>query len=590
MDFRILGSFEVVDDDGAPLRIPAGRERALLALLLVNNGRVVASDAILEALWGRTPPATAGKAVQGYVSHLRRLLPDGMLLTRAPGYALAVAREDVDAGRFEALAGEGRRLLEDGEEAGAAGRLDEALALWRGPALADFAYDDFALDEIRRLEEMRLTAREDRAEALLATGRTSGLAADLDALVAAHPLRERLRSLAMLAMYREGRQADALELYERGRRALADELGVDPGRELAATHRAILNQDEALGAPRPVPRPRPKRRGRGLGLATAAIAAAAIAVLVVVLTRGDGGVEIRLPAVVAIDPRSGEVVASVGVGSRPVAVVADDGGAWVGDGRDGTLSRIDADTLAVSRTAGIGAPAVDLALGGGALWVATGGTGEIVRVDPAIAAVTRRVSLADPGAVESPTVAAVAVDERTVWAGARGGLVPIDLATSEPGPPVDLGAASALQIAVGDGGVWATTLRVRAKRVESASRRVTAEFYAGTFILPLALDTDDAVWFGAADEGRLWKVDQQTGATLLTARAGGGASGIAVGSDAVWVASWTDGTVVRLDRATGEVKAVIRVGGAPEDIAIGAGLVWVAVPSVEDAGAKDLLS
>ncbi|HTI32254.1 MAG TPA: AfsR/SARP family transcriptional regulator, partial [Miltoncostaea sp.] len=190
----------VLDEGGADVRIPAGRERALLALLLVERGRVVPVDRIVDVLWGATPPDTAAKAVQGYVSHLRRLVP-GAIVTRSPGYALEVPEESLDAARFARLAADGRDRLDEDDAEGSAAALDEALALWRGPALADVAYDEFAQDEIRRLEEARLAATEDRADALLRTGRTAGLAGELDGLVAAHPLRERLRALAMLAMY-----------------------------------------------------------------------------------------------------------------------------------------------------------------------------------------------------------------------------------------------------------------------------------------------------------------------------------------------------------------------------------------------------
>ena len=248
MDFQILGAMRVLDEDGADVRVPAGRERSLLALLLVERGRVVPVDRIVDALWGAAPPDTAGKAVQGYVSHLRRIVP-GAIVTRAPGYVLEAPDDAVDAARFGRLAADGRHRLDEDDPAGAADVLDEALALWRGPALADVAYDEFAQDEVRRLEEARLAATEDRAEALLRTGRTAGVAGELDGLVAAHPLRERLRALAMLAMYRDGRQADALDLYERGRRTLAAELGVDPGPELARAHRAILKQDPARRGP-----------------------------------------------------------------------------------------------------------------------------------------------------------------------------------------------------------------------------------------------------------------------------------------------------------------------------------------------------
>ena len=329
--------------------------------------------------------------------------------------------------------------------------------------------------------------------------------------------------------------------------------------------------------PEPVP-PSPRvRRRRALLLAGTAVALIVVAVAVLALTRDSGGVTIHIPGVVAIDPASGEVVASVAVGSRPVAIAGDDTGVWVGDGRDGTISRIDPSTHEVTRTAGIGAPAVDLAFGAGSLWAATGGFGEVLRIDPELVAVTERIPLGPPDATEAPTVQAIAANDTTVWAGAQGGLVPIDAASGEPRPAIDLGAASALSITVGGDAVWATTLRQRAKRVEAGSDQVTTDFYAGTFILPVALD-GDAVWVGAADEGRLWRLDAATGATQLTTEAGRGSSGIAVGLGAVWVTCWSDGTIVRVDRETGRPTTVIPVGGAPEDVAIGAGLVWAAIP------------
>ena len=236
----------------------------------------------------------------------------------------------------------------------------------------------------------------------------------------------------------------------------------------------------------------------------------------------------------------------------------------------------------MTRTTGIGEPAIDLAFGAGSLWAATGGFGDVVQIDPGLAAVTRRIPLGAPGAIESTTVSSVAADDDTVWAGARGGIVRIDPDTGEPGATTDLGDASALQIAVAGETVWATTIRRRAKRVEKASARVTAEFYAGTFVVPVALDGERSAWVGDGDEGRLWKIDAETGATQLTARAGRGSNGIAISAGSVWVASWPDGTVQRVDPDTGEVRAVIPVGGQPADIAVGAGLVWVAVPEAPD--------
>ena len=194
---------------------------------------------------------------RGTVSHLRRVLePEhesgeerGLLVTRQPGYALRSDAVAVDAERFERLVGEARRALDDGSAAEAAASLDEALGLWRGPALPEFAFDDFARDEIERLEELRLGATEDRIESLLRLGRHGELVGRLGSLVAAHPLRERLRGQWMLALYRSGRQADALQAYRDGRRLLASELGLEPGPELQRLEHAILAQDPELEAP-----------------------------------------------------------------------------------------------------------------------------------------------------------------------------------------------------------------------------------------------------------------------------------------------------------------------------------------------------
>jgi YVTN family beta-propeller protein len=165
--------------------------------------------------------------------------------------------------------------------------------------------------------------------------------------------------------------------------------------------------------------------------------------------------------------------------------------------------------------------------------------------------------------------------------------VRIDPATGDVGNVTDLGDSSALQAVIAGDGVWATTFRRRAKRVERASGRVTAEFYAGQFILPLAAEGERAVWVGSGDDGRLWKIDADTGATQLTAKAGRGSNGLAVSDGSLWVASWPDGTVQRVDPDSGEVRAVIPVGGSPADIAVGAGYVWVAVPGPEGSPEGD---
>ena len=245
LDFRILGPFEVVEGQRA-VALGAPKERALLAILVLRRGEVVSSDRLIDQLWGERPPATAAKTLQGYVSHLRKALSNEVLLTRGGGYVLAAEPGQVDAVRFEVLVTDARHALANSDAAGARELLGSALELWRGEALADLAYEPFAQAEITRLEGARLAALEDRIEVDLIRGQHRALVGELESLVARHPHRERLRGQLMLALYRSGRQADALEVYRRGRQALDDELGLDPGPELRAIEQRILDHDPTL--------------------------------------------------------------------------------------------------------------------------------------------------------------------------------------------------------------------------------------------------------------------------------------------------------------------------------------------------------
>jgi len=251
VDFRILGPLEVWHE-GRLIPLAGSRQRALLAVLLLHANEVVSIDRLLDDLWGSSPPVTAGKSVQLYVSRLRRVLDDGRLVTRPPGYVLRVERSELDVARFERLVGEAR--VADPERA--ARKLREALGLWRGAPLADVAYEPFAQAEIGRLEELRLEAVEARVDADLAGGRHTQLVGELEALVAEHPLRERLWGQLMLALYRSARQAEALEAYRGARRELSDELGLEPSADLRRLEQAILRQDASLDLAPPAPGPR----------------------------------------------------------------------------------------------------------------------------------------------------------------------------------------------------------------------------------------------------------------------------------------------------------------------------------------------
>jgi DNA-binding SARP family transcriptional activator/basic membrane lipoprotein Med (substrate-binding protein (PBP1-ABC) superfamily) len=248
MHFSLLGPLEV-DAEGLPVPLGGARARALLALLLLHRNEVVPLDRIVDELWA-APPKTAEQVVRVYVSNLRKALePPQVILTRGSGYLLQVGADDVDADRFDALRTEGRRLLAAGEAAQSADALAEALSLWRGAPLQDFSYESFAQAEITRLQELRLATLEDLFDARLAAGHDSELVADLEQLVDANPLRERLRAQLMLALYRSGRRADALEIYQRGRRHLVDELGLEPSDSLRQLEARILRQDPELDRP-----------------------------------------------------------------------------------------------------------------------------------------------------------------------------------------------------------------------------------------------------------------------------------------------------------------------------------------------------
>jgi DNA-binding SARP family transcriptional activator len=245
MKFGILGPLEAREGE-TTFALGGPKQRAVLALLLLHANQVVASDRLIDQLWGDQPPDTVKAVLQGFVSNLRKSLGPDVIQTRASGYVIEVDPAGFDLHRLERLLGEARKAGTRGDHEAASQGLREALGLWRGPALADFAYEAFAQAPTLRLEELRLGALEDRVEADLALGRHGELVGELEALVAEHPLRERLRGHLMLALYRSGRQADALQAYQETRRALVDELGIEPTQALQELERAILRQDAAL--------------------------------------------------------------------------------------------------------------------------------------------------------------------------------------------------------------------------------------------------------------------------------------------------------------------------------------------------------
>src|SRR3954451_21191581 len=257
--FHILGPFRVTADDGGEIPLGGEKPAALLAMLVLRANELIASDRLIEDLWDGQPPATAAKTLQVHISRLRRTLPADTIATTRGGYVLNAGPEQIDAERFEALVSDGTAALAEGAHARASARLRSALALWRGTALADFTYASFAQDTIARLDGLRTVALESAVEAELALGRHAELVPEIKSLLKRHPLSEHLHAQLMLALYRSGRQAEALGVYRAARRVLVDSLGIEPSEELRELERRILEQDKELTAP--VARPRPQREG-----------------------------------------------------------------------------------------------------------------------------------------------------------------------------------------------------------------------------------------------------------------------------------------------------------------------------------------
>jgi predicted ATPase/DNA-binding SARP family transcriptional activator len=332
VQFRILGPLEAVLDGGAAA-LGAPKQRGLLALLLINRRRVVTAEQLTDGLWGEAPPASALQSLQVYVHGLRRALGNDRIETAGRGYRVVVGEDELDLDRFERALGRGRAALEAGRADDAADDLREALALWRGPALAGLPEETRRAAEAERLDELRLTALELHVDAELACGRHDAVVAELEVLTAEEPYRERFLRQRMLALYRCGRQADALEVYRNARELLAEELGLDPSPALQELERAILRQDPALAAPeaptratQPLPVPPTSLVGRRLELAAVGALFRDEGARLVTLTGpgGTGKTRLGIEVAHALEPelRDGAVFVSLAPVSTPELLVA----------------------------------------------------------------------------------------------------------------------------------------------------------------------------------------------------------------------------------------------------------------------------
>jgi YVTN family beta-propeller protein len=580
--FRLLGPLEVSDGDD-PLPIGEGRQRAVLVLLLLHRNETVSSERLVDALWGETPPPTATKVLQNQVGQLRRALHDRegrRLCTRDHGYMLEVGDDELDIQRFERLVDEGGAALADGRPADAAVRLREALALWRGPALADVAYEEFAQPEMVRLQERHAAAIEQRIDADLALGRHADIVAELEGLVAAHPLRERLRAQLMVALYRCGRQADALETYGAARRALVDELGVEPGPALRDLHAAILRQDpELAGAPAAWPRParEPRRRLAFLAAGGALLAAAAVAAALL-SGSGDEAVRAALGAdvVAAIDLGEGATGATVDVGSSPSHLAAAGRTLWVTNADGHSVSRIDLDDREVRQTIPVGNGPAGIGVASGAAWVADSRDGMVSRIDVGTDTVVQRVRVGT-----NPT--GVAAGAGSVWV-ANSGEQSISRIDPRSGSPTRIDVhAEPTEIAVGAGAVWVTSSNARSvSRLDPRTGRIVAVIPVGGGASGIAVG-HGSVWVANDLDGTVSRIAPKTAVVSATIPVGNGSHAIAVAPDGVWVAEQFGNAVARIDPGTDRVAERIVLGNRPSGLAVAAGSLWVGVRASDAA-------
>ncbi len=593
--FRVLGSLEV-EVDGAAAELGGARQRTVLAVLLMHANEPVATDRLVGESWGESAPATATKTAQVYVSRLRGALGSETLTTTPGGYLLRVPQGALDTDELEEL----RARAREADPREAARLLRQGLALWRGPPYADLRYEEALQAEITRLEELRLTTLEERIEADLAAGEASQLVPELEALVREHPLRERLRGFLMLALYRSGRQVEALKTYRHSRQLLDRELGLEPGVELRDMERAILAHDPALDGPQRAMRQTARRRSGAL-LASGGVLLLAAALTAVLLVRDHSGETPPGAGAEALDRQTGKLLATVSLGTTPSSVAVGTGAVWVLDADDTTISVIDPETRSLEGVFSTSSTPTDLAAGAGALWIGnafrklpfsqTSYPESVSRLDPETRVVVATIQLPRPPSVVRYNAASpfpwllehIAVTSDAVWVvGADLGVYRIDPRTNQRvGGRVK--GVDAVGIAAGGGGVWVIEFGdARIAKIDPRTNTITQRIpVASEGLSSIAVGARD-LWAADPFGGLVWRIDP---GLKLPRRIplDVGVSWVAVGAGAVWATNELAGLVYRIDPSTNEAHVVRRTDG-PATVAVGEGAAWVSVAGPPPSG------
>jgi YVTN family beta-propeller protein len=585
MRFAVLGPLEVSVDRG-PLPLGGRKQRLLLAMLLLARGAVVSRDKLVDGLWGERPPPSAAESLDTYVYRLRKLLGHDRLVREARGYRLRVEPGELDADEFERLVSCARAAADADDLAAAVGQFGAALELWRGP-LSEELLDGADLGvQAQRLEELRLSALESRIDALLALGAGADLVAELEQLLSENPHRERLLRGLMLALYRSGRQTEALAVFRTARAQLVEQLGLEPGPELHDLHRRILRHDPALQVARPrsrskspLPFSRRARRARvthaGLAVLTAS-AAAIILVAIDVLGSASAGSRAASLAgsngIVSIGMTAAELTTTLALNGAPASVGAGDGSVWVADAGSDVVLQIDPRSGGQLQQLDVGGDPASIAAGGGAVWVASSVAATVTRIDPATESITQRISL--PG----DNLGAIAYGDGRLWVadavedelfelspqtGALTRTVPLDL-----DPSALIAAAGAVWVA----GYNTATV----EKLDPATGRVLANVHVGDGAAALAL-ADGSLWVANSLDATVTRIDPATLATTATIPVGSGPAALASDSAGLWVADQYSGNVALIDPHRDRVISTVAVGGAPTTLAVTAGRIWAGV-------------
>ena len=579
MRFEALGPLSV-SQDGEAVPLGGRKQRTLLAVVLLHHNEVVTRDHLVDALWGERPPPSAAKSLDTYVYRLRKLLGPDRLEREPGGYLLHVEPGELDVDEFERLVVSAGAAAESLDYEAALGELTLALGLWRGSAWGDLLDGEALEADAQRLEELRLNALESRFEAELVLGHGAELVPELERLVEQHPLRERLIASLMLALYRAGRQTDALDAFHAARRRLVDELGLEPGPELHELQRRILEHDPALGAPRrlaPLSGPRPARL-----LAVAALGAlAALVAGVFVLSAGAAGGPTRLAGlaagvggIVAVDPGSDSLASATPLAGAPGSVTAGGGSVWVADPVADRVYQVDPNSGSVVDKIPVGAEPGSIVSGDGAVWVVSTVGSTVTRIDPSTDTSAPPIDLpgANPGAV--------AYGAGGVWVAdsVERELFEIDPATDTLVRtwPLDLQPSA---VATGDGAVWVAGYGdAMLEKLDPVSGKVIGHVHVGDGPVALAF-AGGSLWVANSLDSTVSRVDPTTMAVRGVIDVGSGPAALAAGPGGVWVANQYSGTVSRIDPGRGRVVGSVTVGGSPTSLTFNAGRLWVGVPA-----------